>query len=71
MKESRKGGRWMVRLGAFAAAMFMAAGLMLGAVPRRVVEKTVLKPSYVIQNIAAVAMCLSVLAISCKRFKRT
>jgi hypothetical protein len=69
MKESRKGGRWTVRLGAFAATVFVAAGLALGA--RKVAEKTVLKPSYTIPNIAAVAMCLSVLAISCKRFKRT
>ena len=69
MKESRKGWRWTARLGAFAAAVFVAAGLALGA--RKVVEKPVLKPSYAIPNIAAVVMCLSVLAISCKRFKRT
>jgi len=57
------------RAGAFAAAVFLAAGLALGA--QRTPEKTLPQPSYGIPNIVAVGMCLSVLAIACKHFKRT
>jgi len=69
MKDPPKGRRWTVRVGAFAAVMFVAAGLALGA--QKVPKKTLPKPSYGIPNIVAVVMCLSVLAIPCKRFKRT
>ena len=69
MKDPPKGWRWTVRAGVFAAAMFVAGSLALGA--WKAPEKTLPKPSYVIPNIVAVVMCLSVLAIPCKRFKRT
>ncbi|MGB2754191.1 MAG: hypothetical protein WBD75_09790 [Phycisphaerae bacterium] len=69
MKDPPKGWRWTVRAGVFAAAVFVAAGLALGA--RKAPKKTLPKPSYGIPNIVAVVMCLSVLAIPCKRFKRT
>lgn len=69
MKDPPKGWRWTVRAGAFAAAVFVAGGLALGA--QKAPEKTLPKPSYGIPNIVAVVMCLSVLAIPCKRFKRT
>lgn len=69
MKDPPKGWRWTVRAGVFAAAVFVAAGLALG--PRKAPKKTLPKPSYGIPNIVAVVMCLSVLAIPCKRFKRT
>ena len=69
MKNPSKGRRWTVRAGAFAAAMLVAAGLALAA--RKAPVKTPQKPSYGIPNIVAAVMCLSVLAISCKRFKRT
>jgi len=78
MKDPPKGWRWTVRVatgdstgraGAFAAAVFVAGGLALGA--QKVPEKTLPKPSYGIPNIVAVVMCLSLLAIPCKRFKRT
>jgi len=69
MKDPPKGGRWTVRAGAFVAVVFVAAGLALGA--RKVPQKTLPKPSYAIPNIVAVVMCLSVLTIACKRFKRT
>lgn len=69
MQDPPKGWRWTVRAGAFAAAVFVAAGLALGAPGTP--EKTLPQPSYAIPNIVAVVMCLSVLAIACKRFKRT
>ena len=69
MKDPPKGWRWTVRAGAFAAAVFVAGGLALGA--QKAPKKTPLKPSYGIPNIVAAVMCLSVLAIPCKRFKRT
>jgi|GEM_PF-4512876 len=69
MQDPPKGWRWTVRAGMFAAAVFLAAGLALGA--KRTPEKTLPQPSYGIPNIVAVVMCLSVLAIPCKRFKRT
>jgi hypothetical protein len=69
MKDPPKGWRWTVQAGAFAAAVFVAAGLALGA--QKVPENTPPQPSYGIPNIVAVVMCLSILAIPCKRFKRT
>ncbi len=69
MKDPPKGWRWTVRAGAFVAVVFVAAGLALGA--RKAPKKTLPKPSYGIPNVVAVVMCLSVLAIPCKRFKRT
>ena len=59
----------MVRAVVFVAAMFLAAGLALGA--QKATQRTLPKPSYAIPNIVAVVMCLSALAIACKRFKRT
>jgi len=71
MKDPPKGWRWTVRAGAFAAAVFLAAGLALALGAWKVPEETLPQPSYAIPNIVAVVMCLSVLAIPCKRFKRT
>ena len=57
------------------ATVLVLAGLALpaaGATRRTAPAKKGLPtPSYVIPNIAATGMCLAVLAIACKRFRRS
>jgi len=69
MKRSQRWRRWCGRAGALAAVVLVTGGLALGARGSRGKEPP--RPSYAISNIVAMVMSGVLLAIPCKRFRRT
>ena len=60
----------VVRLAAAVAAIGVMAALPLVAFAAAAKAKEPEGPSYALSNLAAAAMCIVILAISCKRYHR-
>ena len=69
MSTRARTGRTMGTLGACAAVLLVTAALALGARGGRQARDQ--WPNYAIPNVVGAVMCLVVLVIPCKRFRRT
>ncbi len=63
----RQGWSVIGRLALVAAVALVAADVALGAEP---VREAVL-PNYTVPNLVAIVMCATLLAVPCKRFRRS